>query len=353
MAELAPAEAIASNDGWSAHALATRDLPEATHDDLEWADAIVFGTPTRYGLPTAQLKQFIDATGPLWARGALANKVISSFTSAGTGHGGHESTILAVNNVAYHWGGINVPPGYLDPIQFQTGNPSGASYTSNNGATPPDDDALASANSRGDGSSPRPRYRHESGDRRTMPHQNDAEPFRVLAIPGSLRRGSYNRRLIVAARDAAPAGVRVELFDLRPIPVYDGDVEAAGDPPAVADFKARIRAADALLIATLEYNGTVPGVLQNAIDWASRPRAAAALDGKPVAVVGASPGPGGDGPRPAGAAPDADQRRRPGAGAARAARAARRRPLRRRDAAGRRLGRRPAPAACGPGRGRP
>lgn len=126
-----------------------------------------------------------------------------------------------------------------------------------------------------------------------MPHQNDAEPFRILAIPGSLRRGSYNRRLSLAARDAAPAGVRIELFDLHPIPFYDGDVEAVGDPPAVADFKARIRVADALLIATPEYNGTVPGVLQNAIDWASRPRGAAALDGKPVAVVGGSSGPGG------------------------------------------------------------
>lgn len=87
--------------------------------------------------------------------------------------------------------------------------------------------------------------------------------------------------------------MRIELFDLRPIPFYDGDVEAVGDPPAVADFKARIRVADALLIATPEYNGTVPGVLQNAINWASRPRGAAALDGKLVAVVGASPGPGG------------------------------------------------------------
>ncbi|MDP9363507.1 MAG: NAD(P)H-dependent oxidoreductase, partial [Chloroflexota bacterium] len=78
-----------------------------------------------------------------------------------------------------------------------------------------------------------------------MSHRDDRDGFRVLAIPGSLRRRSYNRWLLEAARDAAPAGVAVELFDLRPVPFYDGDVEAAGDPPAVRDLKARIRAADA------------------------------------------------------------------------------------------------------------
>lgn len=120
-------------------------------------------------------------------------------------------------------------------------------------------------------------------------------PFTILAIPGSLRRESFNRRLLEAARELAPGEVTVELLDLRSIPFYDGDVEAAGDPPAIRDLKARIRAADALLIATPEYNGGVPGLLQNALDWASRPRGAAALDAKPVAVVGASPGGGGTG----------------------------------------------------------
>ena len=119
------------------------------------------------------------------------------------------------------------------------------------------------------------------------------DAFSVLAIPGSLRRDSFNRRLLEAARDLAPAGVAVEIADLRPVPFYDGDVEAAGDPPAVRDLKVRIRRADALLIATPEYNGAVPGLLQNAIDWASRPRGAAPLTGKPVAVLGCSPGPGG------------------------------------------------------------
>jgi NAD(P)H dehydrogenase (quinone) len=135
--ELAPDEAIASNEGWAAHRLETQDVPEATLDDLEWADVLLFGTPTRYGLPTAQLKQFIDTTGPLWAAGRLVNKVASSFTSAATAHGGQETTITALNNTFYHWGCVIVPPGYVDPIQFEAGNPYGASHVSNNGTTPP------------------------------------------------------------------------------------------------------------------------------------------------------------------------------------------------------------------------
>jgi NAD(P)H dehydrogenase (quinone) len=123
--ELAPEEAIASNQGWAAHRLETQHVVEATLDDLVWADALVFGTPTRYGLPTAQLKQFLDTTGPLWAKGALVNKVCSAFTSSGTAHGGQETTIVNVNTTFYHWGAIIVGPGYADPIQFKAGNPYG------------------------------------------------------------------------------------------------------------------------------------------------------------------------------------------------------------------------------------
>ncbi len=141
--ELAPQEAIDSNEGWAAHALATQDEPEASNDDLEWADVILLGSPTRYGLPTAQLKQFLDQTGPLWGTGKLVNKVASSFTSTGTAHGGQESTILAINNTFYHWGSIIVAPGYADPIQFQAGNPYGSSHISNNGANPPGETELA------------------------------------------------------------------------------------------------------------------------------------------------------------------------------------------------------------------
>ena len=147
--ELAPEEAIASNKGWDEHRREAQDVPEATLDDLTWADAIVFGTPTRYGLPTAQLKQFIDTTGPLWASGQLVNKVVSSFTSAATLHGGQESTILALNNTFYHWGSIIVGPGYADPIQFQSGNPYGVSFKSDNGQTRPDETALAAARFQG------------------------------------------------------------------------------------------------------------------------------------------------------------------------------------------------------------
>jgi NAD(P)H dehydrogenase (quinone) len=147
--ELAPDEAIASNEGWSKHRLETQDVPEATLADLEWADVVFLGAPTRYGLPAAQLKQFIDTTGPLWGAGKLVNKVASSFTSTATAHGGQESTILAINNVFYHWGCIIVAPSYADPIQFQSGNPYGTSFVSANGTLKPDDTAMAAANFQG------------------------------------------------------------------------------------------------------------------------------------------------------------------------------------------------------------
>jgi NAD(P)H dehydrogenase (quinone) len=147
--ELAPEEAIRTNEGWVAHRKATQRIPEASLEDLEWADAVIFGTPTRYGLPTAQLKQFIDQTGPLWSQGKLVDKIMSSFTSTATAHGGHETTLTALNNTFYHWGAIIVAPGYADPIQFQSGNPYGASFTSNNGELSPDETALASARFQG------------------------------------------------------------------------------------------------------------------------------------------------------------------------------------------------------------
>ena len=147
--ELAPDEAIQTNQGWASHRLETQDIPEATLADLEWADAMIFGTPTRFGLPAAQLKQFIDTAGPLWAAGKLSNKIFSSFATIATAHGGHESTLLSLYNVAYHWGCIIVSPGYVDPIQFQAGNPYGASFASQNGKLPPDEVALASARFQG------------------------------------------------------------------------------------------------------------------------------------------------------------------------------------------------------------
>ena len=116
VAELAPEEAIAANPRWVAHRAATADLPEATVDDLEWADGFALGSPTRFGLPAAQLKQFLDQTGGLWARNGLVDKVGTAFTSASTGHGGLEATVLAINTVLYHWGSIVLPLGYTDAV---------------------------------------------------------------------------------------------------------------------------------------------------------------------------------------------------------------------------------------------
>ncbi len=117
-----------------------------------------------------------------------------------------------------------------------------------------------------------------------------ADRVRVLGIPGSLRRHSYNRGLLQAARQVAPDGVEIEIADLLPIPLYNADVEAEGEPPSVRAFKAQIEAADALLIATPEYNHLLSGVLKNAIDWASRAPVKSVLRDKPAAIMGASGG---------------------------------------------------------------
>ncbi len=147
--ETAPNEVYGNIPNWKQHLEETSDVKEATNDDLEWADAIIFGTPTRYGLPSAQLKNFIDQTGALWAKGALTDKIGSSFTSAATAHGGQEATILSLNTIFYHWNMIIVAPGYADPIQFQAGNPYGTSFTSNNAQLDPDETAIAAARFQG------------------------------------------------------------------------------------------------------------------------------------------------------------------------------------------------------------
>ncbi|HEX8257362.1 MAG TPA: NADPH-dependent FMN reductase [Allosphingosinicella sp.] len=115
-------------------------------------------------------------------------------------------------------------------------------------------------------------------------------PLNILAIAGSLRAASYNRALLRAAQELAPEGMAISIFDLADVPLYNGDVEAAGDPEGVARFKQAISAADGVLMATPEYNHGVPGVMKNAVDWASRPPGQAPLGGKPVALMGASPG---------------------------------------------------------------
>ncbi|MFC7362247.1 NAD(P)H:quinone oxidoreductase [Nocardioides astragali] len=147
--ELAGEDAIDSNPAWRTFVDATKfSVLEATMDDLAWADCYAFGTPTRFGLPAAQLKQLLDRTGGLWQQGAFVGKPVTSFTSSMNTHGGQESTILALNNVFYHWGSLIVAPGYTDPLLFAAGgNPYGTSSTSNDG--PPSDATLEAARYQG------------------------------------------------------------------------------------------------------------------------------------------------------------------------------------------------------------
>ncbi len=114
-------------------------------------------------------------------------------------------------------------------------------------------------------------------------------PFKILGFAGSLRKGSYNRSLLRAAAQLAPTGTSIEVFDLEGIPPFNQDFERT-PPDRVKEFKAKIREADALLIVTPEYNYSVPGVLKNAIDWASRPYGDNAFEGKLVGIMSASTG---------------------------------------------------------------
>lgn len=148
--ELAPDEAIASNPAWAAHREETRDIETATLDDLDWADGFAFGTPTRYGAPAAQLKQFLDTAGPLWHEGKLADKPVTTFVSSAEQHGGQESTILSLANVFYHWGSIIVPLGYTDDIVYAAGgNPYGTSWPAGFPSTMPDETTLECARYQG------------------------------------------------------------------------------------------------------------------------------------------------------------------------------------------------------------
>jgi chromate reductase, NAD(P)H dehydrogenase (quinone) len=133
----------------------------------------------------------------------------------------------------------------------------------------------------------------QKGDMVNLPVRGTPERTRILAIPGSLRADSYNRKLLEAARQLAPADVEVELWDgLKRLPPFDEDDE--NDPgAAVLELRDAIAHAHAVLVATPQYNASLPGQLKNALDWASRPYASNVLRGKPVAVIGASPSPSG------------------------------------------------------------
>jgi NAD(P)H dehydrogenase (quinone) len=141
---------ISQRQLWGRHRSLPDAPPEATLDDLEWADAFAFGTPTRFGNVAAQLKVFLDQAGELWQQGKLVDKVATAFTSAQTVHGGQEATILALSHTFFHWGAIIVPLGYTVREVFNGGgNPYGTSFTSGHSAGRPDDDTLAVAAAQG------------------------------------------------------------------------------------------------------------------------------------------------------------------------------------------------------------
>ena len=126
-AETAPDEVVNGQDAWKAQLEKMQDIPVVTTDDMEWADAYLLSAPTRYGSVPSQVQAFIDTLGPLWQKGALADKVASAMTSASTAHGGRESTLLGLYVTFMHWGAVIVAPGYTDEVMFELGTPYGAS----------------------------------------------------------------------------------------------------------------------------------------------------------------------------------------------------------------------------------
>ena len=133
--ETAPQQAIDQNEAWKKYAAESKNFPTAELDDLEWADAIIFSTPTRYGNLPSQLQAFFDTTGGLWSSGKLANKIVSGMSSAANPHGGQEATLLSLYKTVMHWGSIIVAPGYTDESLFEAGgNPYGTSVTADGNA---------------------------------------------------------------------------------------------------------------------------------------------------------------------------------------------------------------------------
>lgn len=128
--ETAPQEVVESQDAWKAQQEAMTDIPEVTLDDMEWADGYIFSAPTRFGGAASQMRAFIDTLGPLWQKGALADKTFTAMSSAQNPHGGQETTLQTLYITAMHWGCILVPPGYTsDAIYPAGGNPYGTSVT--------------------------------------------------------------------------------------------------------------------------------------------------------------------------------------------------------------------------------
>jgi NAD(P)H dehydrogenase (quinone) len=132
--ETAPREVVEAQEAWSAQAQRTADVPEASPDDMVWADAYIFSAPTRYGGAASQMRAFIDTLGPIWQEGKLANKLATAMTSASNPHGGQETTLLTLYTTFMHWGAIIVTPGYTDQSVFDAGgNPYGTSVSAGKG----------------------------------------------------------------------------------------------------------------------------------------------------------------------------------------------------------------------------
>ncbi|GMG65450.1 NAD(P)H:quinone oxidoreductase type IV [Tetragenococcus halophilus] len=128
--ELAPDAAINANPAWKTHYDATQDVPEVTTEDITWAHGIIFSVPSRFGVMAAQMKQFIDTQGGIWANGDTVNKVVSGMTSAQNSHGGQEATLLSLYIQMMHWGAVIAAPGYSEAEYYTAGgNPYGTSVT--------------------------------------------------------------------------------------------------------------------------------------------------------------------------------------------------------------------------------
>ncbi len=133
--ETAPDSVVDAQAAWRKQLDLMQHIAEVTPDDMEWANAYLFSCPTRFGVSASQLRAFIDTLGPLWKKGALADKAVTAMTSASTTHGGQESTLLGLYTTMMHWGAIIVPPGYTDPLLFESGgNPYGTSVTAGENA---------------------------------------------------------------------------------------------------------------------------------------------------------------------------------------------------------------------------
>jgi NAD(P)H dehydrogenase (quinone) len=142
--ETAPEEVVEAQEAWREQLESMADVPEASPDDMEWADAYFFSTPTRYGGAASQMRAFIDSLGPLWQEGKLADKAVTAMTSAQNSEGGQETTLITLYITFMHWGSIIVPPGYTDEAVFKSGgNPYGSSVKAGGeGLTESDRDAV-------------------------------------------------------------------------------------------------------------------------------------------------------------------------------------------------------------------